>query len=64
MRIHDQKLCNMARALSLSVFIALKGTIFYILFAITAVDVVPSCGHKKVTPYIMHSADYILLLVL
>ena len=30
MRIHDQKFSNMAHALSLSGFIALKGTIFYI----------------------------------
>ena len=30
MRIQDPKLCNMAHAMSLSVFIALKGTNFYI----------------------------------
>ena len=35
MRIHDLKLCNMTQALSLSVFIAFKGTVFYILFTLS-----------------------------
>ena len=32
MRIHDPKLRNMAQTLSLSVFIAFKGTNFYTFF--------------------------------
>ena len=31
------------------------------LFAITAAGVVPCGGPKKVSPYIIHSADYIFL---
>ena len=34
MRIHDPKLRNMAQALSLSVFIAFKGTNFYIFICL------------------------------
>ena len=44
MWIRDPKLRNMAQALSLSVFIAFRGTNFYILFA--AAGVVP-CGGLK-----------------
>ena len=51
MRIHDAKLCNMAHSLPFSVFIAFKGTNFYILFAITADGVVP-CGGPKKSPRI------------
>ena len=55
MRIHYPKLRNMTYALSLSVFIAFKGTNFYISFAIaatfTATGVVP-CGGPKKSPRI------------
>ena len=44
MRIYDPKLCNMVHALSLSVFVAFKGTNLYILFAITEAGFVPYCG--------------------
>ena len=46
MRNHDPKLRYMAHDLSLSVFIAFRGTNFYILFAITAAGVV-QCGGPK-----------------
>ena len=39
MRIHYPKLCNMTLALSLSVFIAFKGTNLYILFGTAFADV-------------------------
>ena len=42
-----------------NVFTALKGTLFYILIVVTAAGAVP-CGG----PCIVHSAFYILLLVL
>ena len=45
-RIHDPKLRILVHALSLSVFIAFKGTNLHILFVITAVGVVPSGGPK------------------
>ena len=60
MMIHHPKLCNTAHAQSLSVFIAFKGAYFYILFAITAAGV----AAFQCLPYIIHSADYILHLVL
>ena len=44
MRIHYPKLRNMTHALSLSVFIAFKGTNFHILFASTAAGVVSCAG--------------------
>ena len=49
MRIHYPKLCNMTQALSLSVFIAFKGTNFIFSFAITAAGVVPCGGPKSLT---------------
>ena len=49
MRIHYPKWRNMTHALSLSVFIAFKGTNFHILFVITAAGVVP-CGGPKMSP--------------
>ena len=60
MRIHYPKLRNMTHALSLSGFIASKGTYFIFLFSITAVGVVPI----YVSLYIIHSPYYILLFVL
>ena len=62
MKVHYPKLYNMAH-LSLNVFTASKGSNNYILFAITAAGVVP-CGGPKNPPYIIHSADYIFLLIL
>ena len=50
MMIHYTKLCNMTHVLSLSVFIAFKGTNFLFLFAITAAGVVP-CGGPKMSPF-------------
>ena len=46
--------------LPLNVFIASKGSSFYILFAITAASVVPCGGPKKSPPYTIHSAGYII----
>ena len=36
-----------------------KGSNIYILFVITAAGVVPCGSPKKVSPYIIHSADFI-----
>ena len=47
MRIHDPKLRKMAH--TLSVFNAFKGTNFYILFAITAADVVCVAALKSLS---------------
>ena len=47
MRIYYPKIRNLTQALSLSGFIAFKGTNFYILFAITAAGVVPCGGPKR-----------------
>ena len=44
-------------------FTALKGSQFKFVFAITAAGVMP-CGDLKHSPYMIHSADYIFLLVL
>ena len=63
MKVHYPKLYNMVH-LSLNVFTASKGSHNYILFAITAAGFVPCGGPKKVSPYIIHSADYIFLLIL
>ena len=41
---------------------ALKGFVLFLL-AITAAGVVPCGGPKKVSPYIIHRADYIFLLI-
>ena len=49
MGIHYPKLRNMTHTLTLSVFIAFKGTNFYVLFAITAAGVV-LCGGPKSKP--------------
>ena len=49
MRINYPKMGNMTNALSLSVFIAFKGTKFLFLFAIIAAGVVP-CGSRKMYP--------------
>ena len=49
MRIQYPKLRGMTHALSLSVFIAFKGSYIYILFAITAAGVV-LCGGPKMSP--------------
>ena len=43
---------------------ALKGTQLYIVFVVTAAGVMPRGSPKKVTPYIVQSAVYILLMVL
>ena len=45
--------------LLLIVFNVSKGSNLYILFANTAADVAPCGGPKKVSPYIIHSADYV-----
>ena len=47
MRIHDPKLHNMA----LGVFMAFKGTNFYISFAITTAAGVVLCGDAKKSPH-------------
>ena len=49
MKVHYPKLYNMSHLLSLNVFTASKGSNNYILFAITAADVVP-CGCPKKSP--------------
>ena len=61
MRIHYTKLCNMNHALSLSVFIAFKGTNFQFLFAITA-DWVVLCGGPKMSPFTSSIVQIILYL--
>ena len=82
MKIYYPKSRNMAHALSLSIFIALKGTNFYIMLLLCyncnwrcATFILLFCYYcsrccvgvvagVKVSPYIIRSADSILLLVL
>ena len=45
-----------------SLLIALKGSVL-VLFVITAAGVVPCGGPNMSTPYIIHNADYIFILV-
>ena len=64
-RDDNPKLYNMSHFFSLNIINASKGSNNYILFAIfTAAGVVPCGGPKKSPPYIIHSADYIFLLIL
>ena len=61
MRVHYPKLRNIAHPISLGMFLLLpKDQAFIFLFAITAADIVPCGGPKKVSTYVIHSADYIL----
>ena len=46
--------------LLMNVFIAFKGSHFWFLFDFTAAGVAPCGGRKKVSPYVNHSAVYIL----
>ena len=57
MRVQYPKLRNMPHTTSLCMFIASKGSSFYIIFAITAVGVVVAL---KVSPNIIYGADYII----
>ena len=60
MKVHYPKLYNMAHC-----FTASKGSNNYFYkFAITAAGIVQCGGPKKVSPHIIHSADYIFLLIL
>ena len=49
MRIHNPKLRNMTHALSLSIFIAFKGSNFSVFLCYTAAGVV-QCGDPKKSP--------------
>ena len=49
MRVHHPKLRNIVHNLHVNVFTASKRSTLYILFAITAADVV-SCGGPKMSP--------------
>ena len=65
MRIHDPRLRTMAQTLSLSVSLLSNELTFIFLFAITAAFTFRCrVAALKVSPYIIHSAEYILLLVL